>query len=145
MTVTFTTSRKSRLLIFPRVGNKNVTVCFSAPALFGNVGKAEFTTSDKELIKALKANPMFGVEYFVKQEIVDEVATTVAEQAKKDVDYYALCDATKTIYEEDSVVDIATAQNWVQREHSAVFRARKAETIKEEAARVYNTVFINWK
>lgn len=119
-------------------------VLFTAPALFGNVGKAEFTTNDKALIEVMKKSPMFNVEYFVKEEIADEVAP-IAEEEAKEVDYYALCDASKIIYQEDSVVDIKTAQNWLQREHSAVFKARKAETIKEEAAKVYNTIFINWK
>ena len=144
MLVTFTTNRRAKLLIFPMVGDKPIKVRFTPPALFGNVGYAEFTTNDKDLIKAMKKDAMFGVEYFVKEEIADEV-TPIVEEETKEVDYYALCDINKMIYQEDSVVDIKTAQNWLQREHSAVFKARKAETIKEEAARVYNTVFINWK
>ena len=144
MIVTFTTNRRAKLLIFPKVGDKTIKVRFTPPALFGNVGKAEFTTSDKALIKAMKADSMFGVEYFVKEEIADE-GTPIAEEAKKETDYYALCDSTKEIFHEDSVVDIATAQNWLQREHGTVFKARKAETIKEEAAKVYNTVFPNFK
>lgn len=146
MTVTFTTNRKSRLLIFPYVRGRFVKVRFTTPSLYGVVKSAEFTTNDKDLINAMKASPMFNVEYFVKEEIADEVTPTaeVVEEAKEVV-YYALCDASKMIYQEDSVVDIKTAQNWLQREHSAVFKARKAETIKEEAARVYNTIFINWK
>ena len=144
MIVTFTTNRRAKLLIFPKVGDKSIKVRFTPPALFGNVGKAEFTTNDKGLIQAMKEHPMFGVEFFVKKEIADEV-TPIAEETKKEVNLYDLCDATKEIFEEDSVVDIATAQNWLQREHSAVFKARKAETIKEEAARVYNTIFVNWK
>lgn len=145
MIATFTTNRRAKLLIFPKVGDKSIKVRFTPPALFGNVGKAEYTTADKALIKAMKEHPMFNVEFFVKEEIADEV-TPIAEETKEvETDYYALCDVNKMIFQEDSVVDIKTAQNWLQREHSAVFKARKAETIKEEAAKVYNTVFPNWK
>ena len=134
-------------MIFPRVGDKNVKVIFTAPALFGNVGKAEFTTTDKELIKAMKASPMFGVEYFVKNEIADEPieATATAEPTKKEVDYRDLCDATKPIIEEESGVDVATANNWCQREHSTIFKGKRSDSIKNEAATTYNTIFPNWK
>lgn len=146
MIVTFTTYRRANLLIFPRVGDKNVKVKFTAPALFGNVGKAEFTTGDQALIDAMKASPMFGVEYFVKSETIEPTETpATAEPTKKEVNYYDFCDKSKPIVEEDSVVDIATANNWLQREHSAVFKGKRADTIKSEAATIYNTVFPNWK
>lgn len=121
-------------------------VRFTTPSLYGNVGVAEFTTNDKDLIAAMKADPMFGVEYFVKKEIADEpTEKPVAEPTKKEVNYYDFCDKSKPIVEEDSVVDIATANNWLQREHSAVFKGKRADTIKSEAATIYNTVFPNWK
>lgn len=144
MIVTFTTYRRANLLIFPRVGNKNVKVKFTAPALFGNVGKAEFTTGDKDLINAMKASPLFGVEFFIKEEHYDSTEKP-AEPTKKEVNYYDFCDKSKPIVEEDSVVDIAAANNWLQREHSAVFKGKRADTIKSEAATIYNTVFPNWK
>lgn len=122
-------------------------VRFTTPSLYGNVGVAEFTTNDKDLIAAMKADSMFGVEYFVKKEIADEVKPTEkpVEPTKKEVNYYDFCDKSKPIVEEDSVVDIATANNWLQREHSAVFKGKRADTIKSEAATIYNTVFPNWK
>lgn len=147
MLVTFTTNRKSKLLIFQYVRGKFVKVRFTTPSLYGNVGVAEFTTNDKDLIAAMKADSMFGVEYFVKKEIADEVKPTEksVEPTKKEVNYYDFCDKSKPIVEEDSVVDIATANNWLQREHSAVFKGKRADTIKSEAATIYNTVFPNWK
>ena len=142
----FTTYRKARLVVFPKVGERFIKVRFTPTALFGNVGFAEYVANDKALVDALKAHPSFGVEFFVKEEFADvEEATVVAEPTKKEVDYRDLCDATKPIVEEDSVVDIATANNWLQREHSAVFKGKRADTIKSEAATIYNTVFPNWK
>lgn len=143
----FTTYRKARLVVFPKVGDKFVKVRFSSPVLFGNVGNSEFIAHDKALADALKAHPLFGVSFFVKEEIADEPieAPVVAEPTKKEVNYYDFCDKSKPIVEEDSVVDIATANNWLQREHSAVFKGKRADTIKSEAATIYNTVFPNWK
>jgi hypothetical protein len=142
----FTTYRKARLVVFPKVGERFIKVRFTPTALFGNVGFAEYVANDKALVDALKAHPSFGVEFFVKEEFADvEEATVVAEPTKKEVDYRDLCDKSKPIVEEDSVVDIATANNWLQREHSAVFKGKRADTIKSEAATIYNTVFPNWK
>lgn len=143
----FTTYRKARLVVFPKVGERFIKVRFNPTALFGNVGFAEYVANDKALVDALKAHPSFGVEFFVKEEIADEPieAPVVAEPTKKEVNYYDFCDKSKPIVEEDSVVDIATANNWLQREHSAVFKGKRADTIKSEAATIYNTVFPNWK
>lgn len=141
----FTTYHKARLVIFPKVGNRFVKVRFTAPVLFGNVGFAEFIAHDKALVEALKAHHLFGVSFFVKEEIADEPTEKPVEPTKKEVNYYDFCDKSKPIVEEDSVVDIATANNWLQREHSAVFKGKRADTIKSEAATIYNTVFPNWK
>jgi hypothetical protein len=141
----FTTYRQAKLVVFVKVGDRFVKVRFTPPALFGNVGKAEYTASDKALVEALKSHPSFGIDFFVKEEFADEPTEKPVEPTKKEVDYRDLCDATKPIIEEDSVVDIATANNWLQREHSAVFKGKRADTIKSEAATIYNTVFPNWK
>lgn len=140
----FTTNRRATLITFVKVNGRMIKVKFSAPSLFGNVGKAEYIAS-AEVAKALKASPMFGVEFFVKEEIADEPTEKPVEPTKKEVNYYDLCDKSKPIVEEDSVVDIATANNWLQREHSAVFKGKRADTIKSEAATIFNTVFPNWK
>lgn len=142
----FTTYRKARLVVFPKVGERFIKVRFTPTALFGNVGFAEYVANDKALVDALKAHPSFGVEFFVKEEFADvEEATVVAEPTKKEVDYRDLCDATKPIIEEESVVDVATANNWCQREHSTIFKGKRSDSIKNEAATTYNTIFPNWK
>lgn len=142
----FTTYRKARLVVFPKVGDNYVKVRFNPIALFGNVGDAEFVTSDKVLIEALKAHESFGHDFFVKEETIEPTETpVVAEPTKKEVDYRDLCDATKPIIEEESVVDVATANNWCQREHSTIFKGKRSDSIKNEAATTYNTIFPNWK
>jgi hypothetical protein len=142
----FTTYRQAKLVVFVKVGDRFVKVRFTPPALFGNVGKAEYTASDKALVEALKSHPSFGIDFFVKEEFADvEEATVVAEPTKKEVDYRDLCDATKPIIEEESVVDVATANNWCQREHSTIFKGKRSDSIKNEAATTYNTIFPNWK
>ena len=141
----FTTYRKARLVIFPKVGDRFIKVRFNPTALFGNVGDAEYVANDKALVEALKADSMFGVEYFVKEEIADEETPIAEEPTKKEVDYRELCDSTKPIIEEESVVDVATANNWCQREHSTIFKGKRSDSIKNEAATTYNTIFPNWK
>lgn len=143
--IIFTTYRKARLVIFPKVGARYVKVRFNPTALFGNVGFAEYATNDKSLIEALKAHPSFGVDFFVKEDHTDSTENLTTESTKKEVNYYDLCDKSKPIVEEESVVDIATANNWLQREHSAVFKGKRADTIKSEAATIFNTTFPNWK
>ena len=142
----FTTYRKARLVIFPKVGDRFIKVRFNPTALFGNVGDAEYVANDKALVEALKAHPSFGVDFFVKEEHNEPTETAIAEEpTKKEVDYRELCDSTKPIIEEESVVDVATANNWCQREHSTIFKGKRSDSIKNEAATTYNTIFPNWK
>lgn len=127
---------------FKKADGTLVTVTFEPPVLNGIVGRATYTTSDDELIALIKKSRHFGNTIFLLQEWQTE--TTTAEEPAEN-DYKSLCNDPDNIVEEMSVVDIATAQNWCQRTHSAVFSARKAETIKVEAAKKYNTIFPNWK
>ena len=127
---------------FKKADGTLVTVTFEPPVLNGVVGRATYTTSDDELIALIKKSRHFGNTIFLLQEWQTE--TTTAEEPAEN-DYKSLCNDPDNIVEEMSVVDIATAQNWCQRTHGAVFSARKAETIKVEAAKKYNTIFPNWK
>ena len=86
----FTTYRQAKLVVFVKVGNRFVKVRFTPPALFGNVGKAEYTASDKALVEALKAHPSFGIDFFVKEEFADEPTEKPVEPTKKEVNYYDL-------------------------------------------------------
>lgn len=143
MSATFATGGTQRLTITVRRANDRLEIInFEAPILFGNVGVAKYTTSDKEVISLLKKHNSFGSLFYLEKE-TEPTPTTAAEQPKV-VDYKELCKDKENIVEELSVVDLATAQNWCQRTHATVFRARKAETIKQEAAEKYNTIFPNF-
>lgn len=127
---------------FKKADGTLVTVTFEPPVLNGIVGRATYTTSDDELIALIKKSRYFNNTIFLLQEWEPVEATTAEDSAEND--YKSLCNDPDNIVEEMSVVDIATAQNWCQRTHGAVFSARKAETIKVEAAKKYNTIFPNW-
>ena len=143
MTV-FTTKTKQGLVFSVKVGQRKVRVRFTVSTLFGNVGLAQFYTSDVELIEAMKKLPFYNERFFIECEQVDNANNpTNEEQGSKEIDYRSLCKDSENIVEELSVVDVATAQNWCQRTHGTVFKARKAETIKTEAAEKYNALFPN--
>lgn len=143
MSATFTTGGASRLTTTIRRANGRLEVInFEAPILYGNVGKSRYITSDKEVIERLKKHPSFGSLFYLEHETEPEVAK--APEPTGITDYNTLCKDADNIIEEFSVVDVATAQNWCQRVHGTVFRGRKVETIKAEAAEKYNTVFPNF-
>lgn len=143
MTAVFTTGGDTSLTVTIRRANGRLEIVnFEAPILFGNVGKSKYTTSDKEIAECLKKHPSFGSLFYLESEVVPEEATAVEDDGV--TDYRAMCANQEGIVEELSVVDVATAQNWCQRVHGAVFRGRKADTIKAEAAQKYNTVFPNF-
>ena len=140
----FTTRSNQGLYIHLYLPKRQVRVIFTPVVMFGNTSHARYITSDKEIIEALKKHRDFNCFFFVEKEIEDEVtAPTIEQEQPKVVDYKELCKDKENIVEELSVVDLATAQNWCQRTHGTVFRARKAETIKQEAAEKYNTIFPN--
>ena len=143
MSATFITGGVTSLTTtVKRADGSLVIIDFKAPILFGNVGKSRYTTSDKEVIECLKKHPSFGSLFYLEKETEPKVEKVVEPTGV--VDYRTLCKNPDNIVEEFSVVDVATAQNWCQRVHGAVFRGRKAETIKTEAAEKYNTVFPNF-
>ena len=143
MSATFVTGGTQCLTTTIRRDNgRLVIINFEAPILFGNVGVARYITSDKEVIEKLKQHGSFGSLFYLQSE-TNDTPEEITEQPKV-VDYKELCKDKENIVEELSVVDLATAQNWCQRTHGTVFRARKAETIKQEAAEKFNTVFPNF-
>ena len=143
MSAIFTTGGASRLTTTIRRANGRLEVInFEAPILYGNVGKPRYITSDKEVIERLKQHPSFGSLFFLEKE--SEPVIAKVEEPTNGTDYTSLCKDTDNIIKELSVVDVATAQNWCQRVHGTVFRGRKAESIKAEAAEKYNTVFPNF-
>ena len=144
MAAVFTTRTNQGLQLLLCLKRGKVRVDFTPIVMFGNTSHARYTTDDKEIIDELKNHKHFNSFFFLEREdsVVEEIAPKV--ETTIIVDYRTLCKNPDSIVEEFSVVDVATAQNWCQRVHGAVFRGRKAETIKTEAAEKYNTVFPNF-
>lgn len=144
MSATFYNGGKHRLsTCFKKSNGSLVTVTFDPPVLNGIVGRATFTTSDEELISLIKNSRHYNSTIFLLKEWEDVAQTKNIDDAPKD--YKSLCADPDNIVEVASVVDVATAQNWCQSTHGEVFSARKADTIKTEAAKKFNTIFPNWK
>lgn len=145
MNAIFYNGGKHRLSVcFKKANGSLVTITFDPPVLNGIVGRATYSTSDEELISLIKNSRHFNSTIFLLSEWEEAVPTETEDRENTAKDYTALCTDAENIIEEPSVVDVATAQNWLQSTHSAVFTARKAETIKIEAAKKYNTIFPNW-
>lgn len=147
MSAIFSTRTNQGLQLLVKVGKRLERVYFTPIFMFGNITHATYTTCDKEVIEALKNHKHFNSFFFLEHEDIEEVVEKTLTQSvnePKGVDYRALCPNQDAIIEELSVVDVATANNWCQREHDSVFRGRKAETIKAEAAEKYNTLFPNF-
>ena len=143
MSAVFTTRTNQGLQLLLCLKSGKVRVNFTPVVMFGNTSHARYTTNDKEIIEHLKKHKHFNSFFFLERED-NEVEVAPAENSPVAVDYKELCKDKENIVEELSVVDLATAQNWCQRTHGTVFRARKAETIKQEAAEKYNTIFPNF-
>lgn len=144
MSAVFTTGTNQGLQLLLCLKSGKVRVNFAPVVMFGNTFQARYTTCDKEIIDALKAHKYFNSFFFLEKEDIEVEAEAPSVEQPNVVDYRELCKDKENIVEELSVVDLATAQNWCQRTHGTVFRARKAETIKQEAAEKYNTIFPNF-
>ena len=142
MITTFTTHGIHQLtLLFPVNGSMRTAV-FTVPCVYGNMGKACFTTSDAELIKVMKADPKFGVFYFVKEEILDAQEEIVAETSVKTIED-ELRDPATAVYDE-TVTTKGMAVAYIQGNYDGVFTATTVEEMKREAARKWNVIFKNW-
>lgn len=141
MITTFTTHGIQQLSLLIKAGDKTRSVIFTVPCVYGNMGKACFTTSDAELIKALKASPMFNVFYFVKEEINDEPEQT-SETATKSIED-ELRDPSTAVYDE-TVTTKGMAVAYIQGNYDGVFTTSTVEDMKREAARKWNVIFKNW-
>lgn len=142
MITTFTTQGIQQLTLLFKVGAMMRTVVFTVPVVYGNMGKACFTTSDAELIEAMKADSMFNVFYFVKEEIKDTPEETEGEAAPKTIED-ELKDPATAVYDE-SVTSKGMAVAYIQGNYDGVFTTSTVEEMKREAARKWNVIFKNW-
>lgn len=106
------------------------------------MGKACFTTSNKDIINALKAHPMFNVFFFVKEEFSDECneEETVAKNIPIEDE---LSDAENAIIV-DSVTTKGMAVAYIQGMFGESFTATTVEDMKREAAKKWNVLFPKW-
>ena len=142
MLTTFTTHGIQQLTLLVQAGETTHKVVFTVPVVYGNMGKACFTTCDKELIKAMKAHHMFGVFFFVKEELSDSDDTEVAATNTKTIED-ELKDPATAVYDE-TVTTKGMAVAYIQGNYDGVFTATTVEEMKREAARKWNVIFKNW-
>lgn len=145
MITTFTTHGIQQLTLLFRVGERMHTVVFTVPVVYGNMGKACYTTSDTELIKAMKADPKFDVFYFVKEEIMDEVIEEYATIVKGKTIEDELADPENAV-RNDTVTSKQMAIAFIQGTFGEAFSqpSMSVEDMKREAARRWNVVFEKW-
>ena len=143
MFTTFTTHGIQQLTLMVNVGKITRKVVFTVPCVYGNMGKACFTTGDADLIKAMKADPKFGVFYFVKEEVLDEAPVELSEEPIKSIED-ELKDPATAVYDE-TVTTKGMAVAYIQGNYDGVFTTSTVEDMKREAARKWNVIFKNWK
>lgn len=141
MITTFTTHGIQQLTLLFKVGDVLKTVVFTVPVVYGNMGKACYTTSDRELIDAMKAHNMFNVNYFVKEEIGDTDSDATSDNVKTIED--ELRDPANPIIVE-SVTTKGMAAAYIQGMYGESFTATSVEEMKREAARKWNILFPKW-
>lgn len=142
MTTIFTTHGIQQLTLLVPTGGTTHKVVFTVPVVYGNMGKACFTTSNKDIINALKAHPMFNVFFFVKEEFSDECneEETVAKNITIEDE---LRDIATAVYDE-TVTTKGMAIAYIQGNYDDLFTATTVEDMKREAARKWNVIFKNW-
>lgn len=142
MTTIFTTHGIQQLTLLVQTGETTHKVVFTVPVVYGNMGKACFTTSNKDIINALKAHPMFNVFFFVKEESSDECneEETVAKNITIEDD---LADPENAIIVE-SVTTKGMAVAYIQGMYGESFTATTVEDMKREAAQKWNVIFPKW-
>lgn len=116
---------------------------FEQAAYYGGVDESTYTTSNAEIIEALRKHPAFGVTMFLKQE------TNAPEQTNdpndEPLDLETLLTDPATAVRDETVTSIAKATTWLQANLDYIVPKNMAkEDIKTEAAK-RNVIFVNWK
>lgn len=142
MTTIFTTHGIQQLTLLVQTGETTHKVVFTVPVVYGNMGKACFTTSNKDIINALKAHPMFNVFFFVKEEFPDECNEEEAVAMNITIED-ELKDPATAVYNE-TVTTKGMAVAYIQGMYGESFTATSVEDMKREAARRWNTLFPKW-
>lgn len=141
MTTVFTTRNSMTLTICLNVKDRMRMVTFAPPVFFGNVYESTFTTSNDDVIEALKKHSSFGVKFFVKKEILSPTTTNSKPTVKSIED--ELKDPETAVYDE-TVTTKGMAVAYIQGNYDDVFTATTVEEMKREAAQKWNVIFKNW-
>lgn len=117
---------------------------FEPEVYFGGVGESTYTTSDPEIIEALRKHPAYNVTFWEK---VENPVDTTTEETPSDnpaTDLEELLSDPATATREETVTSVAAARAWLQANLDYVVPAgMKKDDIKIEAAK-RNVLFINW-
>lgn len=108
------------------------------PVFFGIAYESTYSTSDKDIIEALKKHPDFNVTFFVKAEDADVPKVVEAPKPKTIED--ELGDAENAIIVE-TVTTKGMAVAYIQGMYGESFTATTVEEMKREAAQKWNTIF----
>lgn len=111
------------------------------PVFFGIAYESTYSTSDKDIIEALKRHPDFNVIFFVKTEDAD--APKVVETTKPKTIEDELRDPETAVYDE-TVTTKTMAVAYIQGMFDENFTSTTVEDMKREAARKWNVIFKNW-
>ena len=111
------------------------------PVFFGIAYESTYSTSDKDIIEALKKHPDFNVTFFVKTEDAD--APKVVEAPKPKTIEDELRDPETAVYDE-TVTTKTMAVAYIQGMFDENFTSTTVEDMKREAARKWNIIFKNW-
>lgn len=141
MTTVFTTRNSMTLTICLNVNGRMRMVTFAPPIFFGNVYESTFTTSNDDVIEAIKKHSSFGVKVFVKKEILSPT-TTNSESTVKSIEDELADLENATIVESVTTKGMAVA--YIQGMYGESFTATTVEEMKREAAKKWNTLFPKW-
>ena len=141
MRTVFTTKRPSNIALCLKIRGCYRTIRFAPPVYFGIAYESTYSTSDEDVITALKRHPDFNVSFFVKSEEVESSNAIIASKPKTIED--ELKDPSTAVYDE-AVTTKGMAVAYIQGNYDDVFTTTTVEEMKREAARKWNVIFKNW-
>lgn len=140
MRTIFTTRSPLDLSLVIKVNGELRKVKFVSGAIYGTKCESLFS-ADADLAEAMKKHSLFGVYFFVKEEIKD--ASDAAHDPKAKSVEEDLKDSANAIIVEN-VTTKAMAIAYIQGMYGENFTSTSVEEMKREAAKRWNTLFPKW-
>ena len=141
MKTVFTTKRPSNLALCLKIRGSYRTIRFTPPVYFGIAYPSTFSTSDEDIIAAMKKHPDFNVTFFVKEEV--DTTPKVVETVKVKPLEEELRDPATAVYN-DTVTTKSMAVAYIQGNFEETFSSTSVDEMKREAARRWNVIFTKW-